>query len=810
VRIVPDVLSDYLLEERCINEDGHSTRYADRVYEICGTHSLKNLMRNLAELDWRRGRQRDGGINLLNGIWDDIFIHFRTGDEFQRARVLGELSAAAIYQPDQILRLVRFAVDHPVVLLEGGDRSSFRPGQEYVLNAIPPLLEATAHHADKVAESVRLLWDFAKREGSRITSSVSAMNVLKRLSAWHRYGDAALNFAMLLQSIRLSTREDAFSSEFTPFTLIQQILEREGEFNEWQDEATISFGGFGLNYGVVGLIRENALDFLESTLSKSDKVAVHAIPLLETLLHNTLNRVGRQTTEDEQEWQERERERCVDILAGRIQQPASAVVKAKLYDALRSATAINCPKYVQAKVKTVLADIQIEDHVAVVDALCTADHDLPILSRDFSEARWEGAIGEVMARGRSALERLVQNPESQASFTINQTQACLELRIRTGGFHRFMLNFQDRPDFLSAMADHIVEHSELFDRTALLSSVFTAIHLSEPAAFRTRALAALASGATQLIHAAANNLRVFSGADEKDIMVVRAYASYPDPIAKRGASFAIAYMGKFVELRDELKQAALSIRTEGDEQTAAELADAFGPYGVPLTSLTREEAAAVACEFLLVHDWDVNQGAVPRFLSRLAELFPDEAFELLLRRCELNDQARVDGRGGFRTFHLVYQDVPFTHLSSEKRLVLGSQVLDRLSAVQYPEELAGLFWEVVGSDDAAFNLLLVFAPNADDQSLGKLCVLLDKAPARIVFTKGIFVKQLLSLFTGVQRDKLVTALAYQAYRWDRGVMVGQPVDYMADWENQFRERVASLPDDPGLADLHRSLRSFSS
>ena len=118
-------------------------------------------------------------------------------------------------------------------------------------------------------------------------------------------------------------------------------------------------------------------------------------------------------------------------------------------------------------------------------------------------------------------------------------------------------------------------------------------------------------------HAAANNLRVFDAATEKDVAVIQAYAGYSDPVAKRGALFAITYMGKFVELRHSLKEAALSIRTEGGQAVAEDLADAFGPYGVPLTALTREEASAVAAEFVNVRNWGGGHGAIPRFLQSI-------------------------------------------------------------------------------------------------------------------------------------------------------------------------------------------------
>jgi hypothetical protein len=101
--------------------------------------------------------------------------------------------------------------------------------------------------------------------------------------------------------------------------------------------------------------------------------------------------------------------------------------------------------------------------------------------------------------------------------------------------------------------------------------------------------------------------------------------------------------------------------TEGDQAVAADLADAFGPYGVPLTSLTREEAASIASEYLFVRDWDFDQGAVPRFLGRFVNLFPDETYNLLLRRIERAKHAREDKQEWLRT----------SHIPEQLRIILG-------------------------------------------------------------------------------------------------------------------------------------------
>lgn len=809
VRIIPDVLSDYILEDRCISPSGQATLYADRIYEHFGAHSLKELMRNLAELDWRRGQAGETGLNLLHGIWADIHQRFRLGDEYVRHSILSDLAGAAIYQPDNVISLVRAAIDDPVQIDPSGGGSHYRVGQDYVLSALPNLLEATAYHPDRLKESVTTLWELAKRGDGRAVMDGGAKSVLKRLASWHRFGNPALNFAMLVQAIRLAGREDAFTGDFTPFRLINQILERDGEYSEWRDDNTYSFGGFGLNYAAVGPVRESALDYLEFALAGDGAPALGVIPIMENLLHSFLTRMGRERTAEEDEWQNRERERCLKALIHRYGEPGNSLLRAKIYDALRSATAINCPQAVRQVATAALAEIEVDDAVAVVDSICTADHELPILSTEFDEIRWERPITELMTKGRSSLERLIAGAGNQARFTIDQTCACIEVRVKTGGFHRFMLAFADRPDYLAEMADQMIAHPKVDEMIGHLSSVLNSIHGADPAAFRQRASSALESGAVHVIRAAANNLRVFEGATEEDIAVIQAYGGYHDPVAKRGAIFAITYMGKFIELRQSLKDAVLSIHTDGDQTVASDLADAFGPYGVPLTMLTREEAAAVASEFLLVKDWEFDQGAVPRFLGRFVGLFPDETYDLLLRRIELNADARKNNQPSFQTFNLVQGHISFGSVPAEKRLQLAQDCIARLLQADSEEDLATLFWDLAGYDEASLQLIVNSAPGANDLGVKNIATLIDKAIPRLAFLHTGFVRNLLWQFTGTHREQLVEAFAHQAGHFGGGVFAGSVEAHMAQRERQFADQTAAFPDEPGLDDLARALRRFT-
>jgi hypothetical protein len=372
-----------------------------------------------------------------------------------------------------------------------------------------------------------------------------------------------------------------------------------------------------------------------------------------------------------------------------------------------------------------------------------------------------------------------------------------------------MLAFSDRPDFLAEMADQLIVHPQVDEMIGHLSSVLSSIHYADPATFRRRALLAIESGGIQIIQAAATNLRVFEGATEEDIAVIQAYGGYPDPVAKRGAIFASAYMGKFIDLQQNLKDAVLSIHTDGDKSVAADLVDAFGPYGVPLTMLTREEAAAVAAEFLLVRDWEFDQGAIPRFLGHLAGLFPDETYDLLARRIELNAEARENNRPSFQTLGLVHGSISFGSVPAEKRLGLAQDCIHRLMRSVSRDELAELFWDLAGYDEPAIQLIVNSAPGADELGVRNLATLIEKAVPRLAFTHPGFARSLLQQFTGAHRELLVDAFAHQARHFGGGVFAGDIEAHMAQQGRQFADQTAAFPDEPGLNDLARALRRFT-
>jgi hypothetical protein len=108
VQISPDVLGDYLLDSACVIA-GQDTGFATNLFEHFVSIQAENLLRNLAEVQWRID-QTVGTPQLLKGIWANIRSEFDAADMWGKLRILKIVEEAAAYQPDQALEIVRRAI----------------------------------------------------------------------------------------------------------------------------------------------------------------------------------------------------------------------------------------------------------------------------------------------------------------------------------------------------------------------------------------------------------------------------------------------------------------------------------------------------------------------------------------------------------------------------------------------------------------------------------------------------------------------------------------------------------------------------
>jgi hypothetical protein len=728
VRILPDVLSDFILEDSCVGAGGTSTRFADRVYEVFGSFFFKQLIQNLAELDWRVGRG-EYGLGLLGGIWSRIEQTFVEAEPYVRRRLLEELIPAAVFQPERVLRLVDLARSTPAADVEPAYRRYMRDPQQYVLGVVPRLLEATAHNFPYLQRSMDILWDLTHSENPSDNSDTTASRVLKRLASYELNGWAAFNFAVLLQCIRFCNERAAFDYSFTPVDIIDQILEREGEFTEFSG-STIRFGGFGLNYAVVGLMRENAIDFLESLIAGSDdRVAVRAIHSLERLLHQYLNRAGRQSPPEEVTWQNRERLKCLDVLARRLDSPhVSLPIRSEIYDAVRSGTGFNYTEPVSEACAELLPRLERDCDLAIFDALTRREGDLPLLNRDSPADSWERQYKVLVDEAHSCLDSL--DEEVRVTKLIDFVKRARAARIEVKGYGAIAHSFSNSSIFLARLTDRLVSDHESPHLINELSTTLNAMHIYAPAEFHSRARTALASGPEHYLVAASSALRVFrEDATLEDAVLIRDFAEVPNTVVKRHVLYAIAYMGGNTAILPRLLDAALVIEIGTDQTLADALTDAFGPYGVPLSLLTPETATILLRKFIPFEDFDIRQGAIPRFLGRVVGRFPDQVLDLLLGRIQIEEQKRRGRDWSYRALGIDHHAISFMGVASESKQPLLERCLSALMRLQSSADtLAALFWDVDPVGDACFRAIAQRLEGAIPDEVSKIERLIDRSP----------------------------------------------------------------------------------
>lgn len=109
LEVTPDVLADHLLQSKCVSASDEDTGFAKRLFEKFAGLSGANLFRNLGELQWRIDQTK--GPQVLSAIWSAVEAEFADANYAGRVHILSVIREAAIYQPEQALRVVKQAID---------------------------------------------------------------------------------------------------------------------------------------------------------------------------------------------------------------------------------------------------------------------------------------------------------------------------------------------------------------------------------------------------------------------------------------------------------------------------------------------------------------------------------------------------------------------------------------------------------------------------------------------------------------------------------------------------------------------------
>jgi len=317
VKIVPDLLSDYILYQACIDKQNVSTNFATEIIEAFHEIYLKNILFNISEIEWR-AKISSKPIDLLGDVWKEIKEDFRKSPIYGRMKILDEIEKAAIFQPQHVLEIIDIVIKEPSTakIPEDNILSSLEWSNDSVLEKLPKVLRRIAYNIEYFEKSCDILWDLGKKETRELNPyPESPIRILLDLAEYGIRKPKAYNVKMLGCIKKWLQQDDAYSYRYSPLDILVKLLAKEGEDMEFR-AGGISMRGFPLNFDAVNDLRKEALIILQQHLDpqKPKHIISRSLDLLIDSLRYPLGVFGRQPSEEEYKYLEKEQKSILNII----------------------------------------------------------------------------------------------------------------------------------------------------------------------------------------------------------------------------------------------------------------------------------------------------------------------------------------------------------------------------------------------------------------------------------------------------------------------------------------------------------------
>ena len=159
VHVKPDLLADHILVRACYARTlRRATGYSERIWQNSSVGLRHNLIINIARIDWRLSTAGMSPESMIDEAWGVLEQEFKEGGIPQRLGLLDLLQKLACYQPEQVLKLVDWALKHE---LPPEQTKLGRFEYELVRLEVAPVLRVCAYHREWLPRACELLWRLA-------------------------------------------------------------------------------------------------------------------------------------------------------------------------------------------------------------------------------------------------------------------------------------------------------------------------------------------------------------------------------------------------------------------------------------------------------------------------------------------------------------------------------------------------------------------------------------------------------------------------------------------------------------------------
>ena len=640
VRIVPDVLSDHILYNACVAIDGTSTKFADEVYnEFHGTH-LKNLLRNLAEINWR-ARQSGYSINILNEIWNEITRSFIEAPNYLRIRILGEIEEVGVFQPEQVMDIVKLAIEKPTSKLPKGKFAELLKdwAQEDIIEKLPNILENVAYNLNYVKECCNILWEIGKDVKRELNPHPEhPIRVLQRLASYKYKKPVSYNYKVLEWLEELIKKPNIHNYKYSPLDILDEFLVKEGEYIE-SEGPKISFSSFPLNYKIIKPIRQRALQILKNCFhsSKPPNAVSRSLKSLIDALRYQFPKFGRIIKEkEEKQWLE-EQIQILDIIKEGIKELTSTPVNIEVKKELHWYQLHGRHREIRDKVNEILNSIKEDYEFRLYRAMSYnfMDYHRDDMKKSFDELEKEinKEIRQVadLIKGK---EESAKNIFDKLNFVINELEK-----------YKISVNpLQLLAEFTKLYPDLAVEITNMIlsNPTESLVKFFSSFlwPLKQIDKYSDKLKNLLRKGMqSKNFWVYINITRAYAWGglldefDKDDIKNLADLLIFEDEQVKKLSLQAISRLGQ--KNISEAKKLALSIEINNNSELAEELCSIFdAAHGIPPKELNRDDIRNILTKLVSVRLFNIQHYHVDKFLEFVSKKYLDLAVSFLIRRLE--------------------------------------------------------------------------------------------------------------------------------------------------------------------------------
>lgn len=778
--ITPDILSDRILHEACLTPQGEPTGYAQEVFEKFKSICPAEVLRNLAELDWRISYVSSEGTGLLADIWHSIREEFRVASHSGRCYLLDLLKEVVYYQPEEMLELVEFAMRNPATTPED-ERLAKNSDYTSVLSRLPELLQRISYTMVYLPYCCNLLWKLAgddKRELNRCPEP--AMRVLTDLAKYDLGKPFAFNQEIVEAVTRWQKKPNAHTYAHKHLDILDPLLKKSIDSNYLEDNRIFP-RQFPLNREDIHPIREQALNLICNYLTSSQlKVILRALESLGKALHEPVDSSGKKLHELCEHWVP-EQLNILELIEVVVTQNTEPVVHLKVIEVLRWYAHCAYNPEVRKKAKNIIISIPNTYELQLTRVLLNK-HDWDWDKEDFriNYRRYEQFVQEAR---RAVAEEILQKYPNAAVGVKALNERLKE--IEAGGFQpapSLLLEVLSEisPSYAAAMCEAIIEQPSRMlssELDSLLPSV-RAADVNQAIAITRRAIdtgdSALCSAIAQIYY-----WRGWTKSQQPDdLEFIKKLLTHTDFKVRR---LAIASLGVLGQLQSQLAiSLALSVDISDSAELARELFRVFNRrWDISPSVLTDEALDTFLTKLELVKRLDGYPDYIGEFLAYVFRRRPRSVVQLLLNRIERSAAAN----------NTEYEPLPHGE-GFENRLnglEKSEEYEDLLRTIRNqtlkkqhhePSCLARLFKEAsLQFTNVSLRVLEEWINSGDKEKIQAVSFLLSEAPQEFFFTNVEFVSNLLEQAYDLEDEcyRMVSSVLYSSATFHVGFGIpGQP------------------------------------